>query len=274
MSILQKISKTTVVVSSSLIGLIVAAVPGEAATFATSNSFFSFDNFSQIPDSVSSSTDTNTLSSGDGSVITEAEASALFNRDPAFSLNETVSEALGSGSNYLGLAESEASVLGQFDIAANTSFSFTFAGFLDLFTSIDNPLSEQAQATAGITFALLDEAATVLSSFELFGVLNTPGEGDDLLVESTPELDWDIADAEFSSSADGLEEQAFVAVFGSYSQQFTAHKQLTLVELKLNEALVSEEPTVQTPEPGSLLALMSLGGVAWSLKTKRRAAEQ
>lgn len=273
MSILQKISKTSVVISSSLIGLIIAAVPSEAATFATSNSFFSFNNFSQIPDSVSSSTDTNTISSGDGSVITEAEASALFSRDPAFSLNETVSEALGEGSNYLGIAESEASVLGQFEIAANTNFSFTFAGFLDLFTLIDNPLSEQAQATAGITFALLDEAATVLSSFELFGILNTPGDGDDLFVESTPGLDWDIADVEFSSSPDGLEEQAFVEVFGSYSQQFTAPTQLTLVELKLNETFVSEEPSAQTPEPGTLLALMALGGAAWGLQNnKRRAA--
>ena len=276
MSILNKISKTTLVVSSGLVGLIVAALPGEAATFATSNSFFSFGNFSQTPASVSSSTDSDTtsISSGAGSVLTEAEASAFFDRDPAFSGNTTVSEAFGEGLNYLGLAESEASVLGQFEVAANTNFTFDFTGFLELFTSIDDPLSEQAQATAGITFALLDEAATVLSSFELFGTLSTSGKADDLFVESTPDLDWDITDAEFVSGPDLLAEQAFVEVFGSYAQQFTTAQQLTLVELKLSEAFVAAEPAAQTPEPSTLLAVISLGGAAWKLRNnKSRAAK-
>lgn len=271
MSILQKISKITVVATSSLVGLIVAGLPSEAATFATSNSFFSFDNFSQIPDSVSSSTDSDTtsISSGDGSVIAEAEAFALFERDPAFSINTAVSEAFGEGSNYLGIAESNASILGQFEVAANTNFAFDFSGFLDLFTSVDNPRSEKAQATAGIAFALLDQAANVLSSFELFGTLSTPDGDDELFVESTPDLAWDIGNADFFSGPDKLEERAFVEVFGSYSEQFTTPKQLTLVEFKLSETFVSEEPAAQTPEPGTLLALVSLGGVAWGLRSKK-----
>lgn len=276
MNILQIISKRTIVLSSSIVGLLAVAPPGEAVTFATSNSSFSFNNFSQIPESVSTTTDSDTISisSEDGTVITDADASALFNQDPTFSLNTAVSEAFGEGSNYLGIAESQASVLGQFEVLANTSFDFNFVGLLDLFTSIDDPSSEQVQATAGITFALMDEATTVLSSFELFGNLNTPGDGDELFVESTPNINWTIDDGIFFSGLNELEETASIVVSGSYSQSFTAPKLLTLVELKSGETFVSQEPVApaQTPEPGSLFTLVSLGGIILGLKKQRQDA--
>ena len=277
MNITRNASKATAVISSSIISLLAAVLPGEAATFATSTSAFSFGNFSQIPNSVSTSTETDTnatvITSGEGRVINDAQASALFNQDPAFSLNRTISESFGEGSNYLGFAESQASVLGQFEILANTTFNFAFSGLLDLFTSIDDADSEQAQATAGITFALLDETANVLSSFELFGNLNTPGGGDALFVESTANVDWTIDDDAFFSGSDELEEIAFLQVSGSYSERFNAPNRLTLVEVKTSETYVSQEPVAQTPEPGMLVALLSLSGVAFSLrKTKGKAA--
>lgn len=273
MNITQNASKTAVVISSSIIGLLTAVLPGEAATFATSTSAFSFGDFSQTPISVSTETETDTsavvISSGEGRVINDAQASALFNQDPTFSLNRAISESFGEGSNYLGFAESQASVLGQFEILANTTFNFAFAGLLDIFTSIDDADSEQAQATAGITFALLDETANVLSSFELFGNLNTPGGGDTLFVESTANVDWTIDEDAFFSGPDELEEIAFLQVSGSYSERFTAPSRLTLVEVKASETFVSQEPVAQTPEPGVVLALLSLSGVAFSLKKRK-----
>lgn len=270
MNITQNASKTAVVISSSIISLLTTVFPSEAATFATSTGAFSFGNFSQTPNAVSTSTETDTsaivISSGEGRVINDAQASALFNQDPAFSLNRTISESFGDGSNYLGFAEGQASVLGQFDILANTTFNFAFSGLLDLFTSIDDADSEQAQATAGITFALLDETANVLSSFELFGNLNTPGGGDTLFVESTANVDWTIDEDAFFSGPNELEEIAFLQVSGSYSERFTAPSQLTLVEVKTSETYVSQAPVAQTPEPGIVLALLSLSGVAFSLK--------
>ena len=275
MAIKKTSLKTAVVVSSGLYSFLMVALPGEAATFATSTGSFSFGDFSQLPASVSTSTDTDTVSSGDGSIITDATASAFFNQNPAFSLNMVVSEALGEGANYLGIAESEASVLGQFEILENTNFEFAFVGLLDLFTAIDDPVTEQAQATGGITFALLDEAATVLTSFEIFGTLDTPSDGDELFVDSTPNLDWTIDDAVFFSGPNELVETASIVVSGEYSQSFDESQLLTLVEFKTSETFISREPVgqppVQTPEPGILLSLASLGGVAFSL---RRAKDQ
>mgnify|MGYP001803645577 CR=1 FL=1 len=278
MNIIKNLFKTTIVFSSGLCSLLVVALPGEAITFARSTSSFSFNNFSQPPSSVSTSadTDTLTLSSGDGTAIAEADAAALFSQDPAFSLNRVVSEALGTGSNYLGIAESQASVLGQFEVLANTSFDFSFIGLLDLFSEVDDPVSEQAQATAGITFALLNEAATVLSSFELFGNLNTPGDGDVLSVDSTPNVNRTIDSSVFSSGPDNLAETASIVVSGNYSQSFVQAQRLTLGEVKASDALVAQtpsvQPPVQTPEPGILLALVSLGGGILGLRQTKNVA--
>ena len=276
---MHNISKLTIVVSSSLFSLLTVVLPSEAATFASSSSSFLFSNFSQSPDSVSTDTDVDAfvISSGDGTAITETDAEAIFSQDPAFSFNEIFSDVFGEGENYSGTAESEASVLGQFEVSANTDFGFNFLASLDLLTFIDDSNSEQAQAIGGITFALLDEAAAVLASFELFGSLETSGDGDVLSVKSTPNIDQTIENELFISGPDELEETASIVVSGGFNQFFATSQQLTLVEFKTSEAFVSQESAdpnpVQTPEPGTLFALASLGGIAFSLRrTKAKAA--
>ncbi|MBT9314464.1 PEP-CTERM sorting domain-containing protein [Leptothoe spongobia] len=271
---MKNFSKLTIAVSSSLFGALTVMLPSEAATFASSSSSFFFSDFSQSPDAVLTDTDSDVsvTSSGEGTAFTDTDAEAFFSQDPdsAFAFNEVFSEVFGEGANYSGTAESEASVLGQFEVSANTIFSFDFLASLDLLTFVDDPASEQAQATGGIIFALLDEAETVLTSFELFGNLDTPGDEDVLLVDSTPDVDWTIDDSIFLSGPDELEETASIVVSGGFSKSFTTPQQLTLVEFKTSDTFVSQEPAdpnpAQTPEPGSLIALAALGGVAFSRK--------
>jgi hypothetical protein len=251
-----------------------AASPSLAATFASSQAFFGFDNFSQSPDSTQTSTDTDTLVVSEaGSVVASAEADAVFlgNLPPdafdAFNLASTF--VSGEGSDYFGLAQSEARIVGNFTIDTDRAFSFDFALALGLQTSVDFPQSERAAATGLLSFLVLDSTEpdnpTVLERFAIFANLTTPGEADLL---SEPQFSENVSFGldNATTSFGQTQEFAFASGQGSFSRHFDRSTRLTLVEVKQNQAIV------QTPEPTStfsLLGFVGLAGVGAALKTRK-----
>ena len=113
------------------------ALPSQAATFASANGDLNLTNFSQSPVATDTITDTNTLAiSKSGIVNAFAQAEASFLIPPPVASTSSLSVAFGEGQDYLGLAQSQAQVIGNFIVDAEKTFSFDFDANLDLKTSI------------------------------------------------------------------------------------------------------------------------------------------
>lgn len=267
-----------------------AASPSMAATFASAQANVFIENFSQTPDDIGVSTQTNTVaivpasseanSGNDQNVLSSsirnatnaiAEADAIFLSDnPAFAANSIFSNAFGEGQNFLGLAQSEASVLGRFlldpEPDGTESFSFDFTAFFDLETS-----GVQSKAIADISFLVLGGTEpnhtnqTVFDFFSVSGALKTIGQDDVFSVEASDNftLNTFLPSGEFGGDLE--EESASVVAIGSYEREFRRPTYLTLVEAKRTEV------TVKAPEPTSIFGLLVFGGlVRLTCRSKRR----
>jgi hypothetical protein len=238
---------------------ILAASPSQAATFAFSQGVFEFTDFSQSPSRVGTATNTNTLTiAKDGMADALAKAEANFIVPPPIASNLSLSVARGEGRDYLGLAESEAIVIGNFVVDAGKSFSFDFNANLNLQSAVDNPLAENARATGDISWALIANDS-IIDSFSLMGNLVTPGDSDFIVAEESGNVTLSNSLPNFSFG--GNQEFATASVQGSLQRSFANQTTLTLVELKKNRA------TVKAPEPSTSLALLfSCGVIAVALK--------
>ena len=242
------------------------STPSKAATFAYSegNSVFRFD---QSPSNVATDVSAETLAvdiDGGGMVGAIAQAQAFFLIEPAEALNSSLSAAFGQNQDYLGVAESEASVIGNFDVDANTNFSFDFLSNLELATSIDNPLQESAEVGGDISFALINRQSNdVLDFFNLAGNITTQGDNDFVAFQKSDNV---TINQKFSAPGfGGLQEFLTVSIQGSLERFFTDETNLTLVEVKRNRARV----TAKAPEPTSTLALLLCSGFI-GMALKRR----
>ncbi len=241
--------------------------PSKAATFGLSNSEVRFTNFSQIPLRVDTFADfdTSTVSKG-GEVGATANAEAEFDflTIPPFATNSNLSFAFGENQDYLGLAESESEIRGEFDIKADTNFSFDFLALLNLETSIDNPPTENARASGDISFLLFDiENETVLDSFSLIGNLVTEGDNDFVALQKSDSIN--VAQKIAQPNFGGKEESLIAFVEGSVNRYFTDDTNLALIEVKRNRVKVT------APEPSINLALLVSSGVitlAWKRRRK------
>ncbi|AOY78563.1 hypothetical protein BJP36_00375 [Moorena producens JHB] len=250
-------------------GSVLAAAPSLAATFALSKGSFDLRNFSTDPLEVVTlaEADTFVISSG-GEVIAEANAESTFTPDSPDPLkrarNKSLSTAEGEGSNYRGVAESFAGLIGyNFFVDAGETFSFDFNGFLDLITLIDNPPAESASAEGTVTLELYhsNDLSTPIDFFTLSGNLETLGY-DDFLVSA--HSDNVFADNDFTKLFGGTEEFALADVQGYYERTFETATYLTLVEAKTNKV------TVKAPEASNLLGLLFFGllSIGYRVKTK------
>ncbi|NEQ16083.1 MAG: hypothetical protein F6K44_20645 [Moorea sp. SIO3E2] len=203
-----------------------------------------------------------------GEVIVEANAESNFNPDSPDPLqrarNKSLSTAEGEGSNYRGIAESFAGLIGyNFFVDAGETFSFDFNGFLDLITMIDNPPAESASAEGTVVFELYDtnDLSTPIDFFALSGNLETLGY-DDFLVSA--HSDNVFAYNDFTKLFGGTEEFALADVQGYYERTFETATYLTLVEAKTNKV------TVKAPESSNLLGLLFFGllSIGYRVKTK------
>ncbi len=246
---------------------ILAASPSQAATLARSEGVLEFTRFSQSPSGTGTATNTNTVTiANNGMVNAFANAEATFIVAPPTASNSSLSQAFGEGRNYLGLAESEATVIGNFDVDANTPFSFDFTSSLNLETSIDNPQAENARAAGDISLALLDTASnSTIDFFSLMGNLTTPGDDDFIVYQKSNNIA--LNNPLTTHDIGGNQEFARVSVQGSLQRYFDSKTSLSLIEVKRNQARVT------APEPSTCVALLfscSVIGVASKGRRKEK----
>lgn len=244
----------------------ILATPSQAATFALSQGNFNFTDFSQEPSNVSTEAIANTevfvAKKGNGTAQAEANAVASF-VIPTTASNSSLSTAMGENRNYLALADSEATVVGNFDVNANTPFSFNFTGDFNLQASIDNTRSESAKAGGNIFFLLVDTATSrVLDFFSLMGDVVTPGDEDFVAIEKSDNVVLDVA-KDFSFS--GNQEFAQASFQGSLNRFFTDAKTISLIEVKQNRVEVKAVPESST----NLAALVGVGVVGVALGKRK-----
>lgn len=252
----MQLFKKILVLAPCLAISMVTISPSKAATLASSQGDFLFSGFSQNPLTVFTDADsdvTATAISEDAQLFTEADAEADFFKNPAFASNSSSGFAAGELGDYLGTAESEATVQGVFDVEADTNFSFNFLGDLALTTSIDNPSTESARASGDIYFALIDTSNNqTLDFFTLEGNVTTAGDNDFIAYEKSENvfLDNDATTTDYDFGEN--QEFAEADVFGSYERYFTTDTTLALVEVKRNKVEVAAVPV---PEPSASPAL-------------------
>lgn len=258
--------------------LSIGIAPSNAAIIAGSAAEVSIDNFSHRPNETATSTNTNTQTiANKGAVISEAKADAVFlsNCQQLLAANLSQAKVQGDGSNYLGLAESQASILGDFSIDAKETFSFTFQTVLHLLTSVDNPQSERASAKGNISFSLIDTISNILlDSFQINGSLDSFKFPNLSLSYSNS---FNPTNINFDFLTQGSTNTIKFDTSGVYSRTFNSATNLRLVEVKNNIAvakseLVSEAEAV--PEPTTVLGtVMFLGFLAKRRKHQNNLSE-
>ncbi|MEO1372807.1 MAG: hypothetical protein AAFW70_00470 [Cyanobacteria bacterium J06635_10] len=263
---LKLIKNLFLVAAPILASSVVGVSPSKAATFALSNSEVEFTNFSQIPLEVDTAANFNTDTVGKGGIVTaiaDAEAEAVFLEVPPFARNENLSLAFGENRDYLGLAESQSEIRGEFDIKAGTNFSFDFSADLNLLTSIDNPPAENARASGDISFLLFDiENNNVLDFFSLTGNLVTSGDNDFIALQKSDNVNLNQAGA--NRDFVGNQESLVALIEGKYQRNFADETNLALIEVKRNRVRVT------APEPSINLALLVSSGVIGVVLKRRR----
>jgi hypothetical protein len=264
-------------VASTLLSTVAFTTPSQAATFSSVQTQIRFDQFSHpaLTTVTSTSTDTLAISQG-GEVLALGEAEAFFSsglqpKTSTVAANNILSAAAGTGRNYLGVAESEASILGDFALGANETFSFNFNGFLALSTAIDNPSTESAFALGFLGFSVLGPTHQVYDDFGLLATLGTPGSQDILdtnlfaLLLAGNNSNIVINALAFERQIGGLDEFLSIGFSGTYRRTFSEPTLVSLVETKVGVAEVQQVPT-----PSLLLGFLAYGGFGGLAKLRSR----
>jgi hypothetical protein len=230
-------------------GLTVGIGPSSAAIIAGSAAEVTIANFSHRPNGNGTFTNTYTRTTANsGSVISQANAEAVVISKAHVRLAATLSQSKvqGDGNNYSGLAQTQAIVIGDFDIDPEETFSFNFQTVLDLFTSVDNRQSERASASVTISFGLINTVTNVLlDSFELASGLDSSSG---LYLDLSGSNSFNPTTINLNFMPEGSAAKSLLYTSGGYSRTFDSATNLRLVEVNNNMA---EAEAV--PEPSTLL---------------------
>ncbi len=242
--------------------LTIATCSSHAATLASSQATLEFSNFNTNPLSTQTLVEANTSTNAEpgSSTIAEAQAEAYFIEELASSFNSSLSQTAGEGSNYLGIAESQAEVIGNFFIEAGQTFSFDFTANFDLNTSIDDSSFENASASGDLAFFLVDtqQPSNIYDYFIISGNLTTPGNNDFLNSQSSENLTFNINSSQTDFA--GTEEFGSSAVEGLLESYFEQPTSITLIKSTANYASV---PVPESNNTISLLLFLGFMGVRY-----------
>lgn len=267
----------TPLVSSLTVGI----APSSAATRAGSTAQISIKNFSHRPTETDTSTDTNTSRiANNGVVINQASADPAFisNCEQLLATNLSNSEVTGTGINYTGSAQSQATVIGDFYIDAKETFSFGAITDLNLFASVDNRQSERAIATGSIFLGLIDTVTNILlDSFQMSGDLNSSQGFTRNLYRSSDNFDFGAIKLTLRppyAQGNTIQSVLFTSLW-RYSRTFDSATSLRLVEIQNNFAEVqAEAPAEAVPEPSTILGTaLFFGFLVRALKLKNKLSE-
>lgn len=247
----------------------VAASPVQAATLAFSEGLFQFGDFSQSPYSTETFAGASafTFSKTGASAAALAQEEALFFSVPAWTSDLSSNLAFGENKDHLGVAETESKLIANFFIGSGQHFSFDFAAYLNMGTSIDFPKEEYAGADGNIFFGVFDttDKPVLLDFLAISGKITTPERLDslDFIKSDSIALYQNQAGAALGGNQEAI--QAYLA--GSFSRDFDSPTHLTLIQTKTNTAIV------KAPEPSSAFALLSLGLICLRFKARRKPVE-
>lgn len=230
-------------------GLTVGIGPSSAAIIAGSAVEVTIDNFSHRPKGNGTFTNTYTQTTANsGSVISQANAEAVVisKAHVLLAANLSQSKVEGEGNNYSGLAQTQAIVIGDFNIDTAETFSFNFHTVLEFLTSVDNRQSERASASVSISFGLINTITNILlDSFQLVSGLDS-SSGLYLDLSGSNSFNPTAINLNFMPEGSGVKSILYTS--GAYSRKFDSATNLRLVEVNNN---IAEAEAV--PEPSTLL---------------------
>jgi hypothetical protein len=230
-------------------GLTVGIGPSSAAIIAGSEAEVTINNFSHRPNENGTFTSTYTQTTANsGSVISQANAEAfvISNAHVLLAADLSQSKVQGDGNNYSGLAQSQAIVIGDFDIDAQETFSFNFQTLLKLLTSVDNRQFERASASVSISFGLINTVTNILlDSFQLASGLDSSSG---LYLDLSASNSFNPTAINVNFMPEGSAAKSLLYTSWVYSRTFDSTTNLRLVEVNNNMA---EAEAV--PEPSTLL---------------------
>ncbi|WP_083626006.1 PEP-CTERM sorting domain-containing protein [Planktothrix serta] len=258
------------IVATPVIALLSSISPSFAGTLATAEAETLIYNFSQVPTSISTFTDTQTLALAfPGTVFAEANANAYFDvnfclePDYCFPLANNSSQAItvGEGQEYLGWAQSQAAAIGyQFEIAENQEFSFDFLSILSLGTQ-KSLQQESTQAANYIAFYLFEDSTdTLLDFFSLNSSLNSANNYD-LSIEKSNGFELSLLE---TTNAEENQASVNILLSGLYSRQLSEGQNLTLIAYQTSSTIV------KAPEPSTSIGLLIMGALGIALGWKKK----
>lgn len=262
-----------------------ATSPSQAASLALSGGEFNLTSFTINPDVTATVNNANTLLiANGGKVNAQNNTNTNFLLDPPEAFSSSLSQAFGENQNYFGLANTDTKVLGNFFVNADELFSVDFTADFYLETSIDDS-SENANSSADISFllfdttdiakqGLLDNFFSSLLSEKATNIKQTPldffsltanvdSRSDNDFITSNKSEYVTLINQDIQSSFGGKAEFATASFTGSLKRSFVNSTNLTLIEVKKNQARVS------IPEPQTSTAvLMGCGLVGVATKAR------
>ncbi|MEW6494527.1 MAG: hypothetical protein AB1589_18720 [Cyanobacteriota bacterium] len=245
MKLNNKFAQRLVLCAAPLVtGSVLVALPGLAATLATSTGGVGFNNFSHNPQDTQTGAFTDTLAIANGSQVTaDAGADAAFivdNTNPArteaFHAGGTIVQ--GSGKDYTGRADSNARLAGyNFNVGSGETLSFDFSGFLGLNTSYDYE-EEATNAFGTVAFQLFDvtnanTAPVFLDYFTIFGEVNSENNFDFLNTDKSANVALNSTEM---TSFGGDQEVAQSSFLGKFSRLFERAASVVLVAFNTNSS--------------------------------------
>lgn len=250
--------------------------PSLAATLGNSEAIVQIGNFSHDPSEVLILAETYANTVASNSLVTAEAVNDLIVVDtPFYTDNSSSSTTNGDGSQYFGLAESRAAIVGyNFLVNSGETFSFDFNAALNLATSIDNPEFEAAKATSDISLKLYETSNQdnwiCLDWFTLSGNLATMGNNDFLNYKNSNGFTLNLSETDLGTSFRKQQERAQASTGGIFSRTFDVLTNLTLVEVKTSRAEVNaQEGSVSVPEPSSILGLLlCIIGMGYRISSK------
>ncbi len=237
---------------------IALAPSAQAATLSFSGTGTLLGNFSAGPNTTATDTNTNTTAIAVlGSVTANANANALFIQQPlalplplplplpanlpanlpqpplALGLSDGIAQ--GTGTNYVGTANSLSSVVGTFLVGTQSTFSFNFASLMVLGAAADDTSFESATASSNVLFSLYnDQTGSLLDSFG-FGGQQVAGGQANFAVADNAFVQGQFFQQDFSYDSQPV---TLGALFGSYSRWFDAPTALRLEAVQTNAVQV------------------------------------
>ncbi|MEG3439527.1 hypothetical protein V0288_20535 [Pannus brasiliensis CCIBt3594] len=160
-------------------GWIGFTMPGIAATLSSDSTLaLQISNFSHPAKVVGTEADVKTVAlAGDsGEVAIKTAVDSLFVTDETTAFGYSISGSIvrGEGSNYLARKNVVSTLLGRFDIQADTDFRFEIEAYLSLW-NLSNNSGEKSITNLGITSVFLQDTRTrnTINVFESIGSIDT-----------------------------------------------------------------------------------------------------